>query len=126
MKDSLQKGFTLIELLVVIAVIGVLATIVLAAINPIEQLARGRDAGRINIVDTMGHAMGGFVASQASNYPAFSVTWQQALVDAKEISSLQSADKTNAGPCTVNAQNNICYDVTNDDEKYVLNNKIRY
>lgn len=39
-------GFTMIELLVVIAVIGVLAVAVLSAINPIEQINKGRDTGR--------------------------------------------------------------------------------
>lgn len=41
----LQKGFTLIELLIVIAVLGVLAVAVLSAINPIEQINRGKDTG---------------------------------------------------------------------------------
>lgn len=36
-------GFTMIELLVVIAIIGVLAVAVLAAMNPIEQINKGRD-----------------------------------------------------------------------------------
>lgn len=40
-----QAGFTMIELLIVIAVLGVLAVAVLAAINPIEQINRGRDTG---------------------------------------------------------------------------------
>ncbi len=35
----------MIELLIVIAVIGILAIAVLAAINPIEQINRGRDTG---------------------------------------------------------------------------------
>lgn len=39
-----RKGFTLVELLIVIALLGVLATAVLAAINPIEQINRSRDA----------------------------------------------------------------------------------
>ena len=52
MKDVLQKliqrsrasrGFTLIELLVVIAIIGILAVAVLSAINPLEQINKGRD-----------------------------------------------------------------------------------
>ncbi|MBU1085313.1 type II secretion system GspH family protein, partial [Patescibacteria group bacterium] len=46
MKFINKKGFTLIELLVVISLIGVLAVAVLSAINPIEQLNKGRDAGR--------------------------------------------------------------------------------
>jgi prepilin-type N-terminal cleavage/methylation domain-containing protein len=38
-------GFTMIELLIVIAILGILAVAVLAAINPIEQINRGRDTG---------------------------------------------------------------------------------
>lgn len=45
MKKLLNKGFTMIELLIVIAVLGVLAVAVLSAINPIEQINRGRDTG---------------------------------------------------------------------------------
>ena len=47
MKNFLKTGagFTMIELLIVIAVLGVLATAVLSAINPIEQINRGRDTG---------------------------------------------------------------------------------
>lgn len=38
-------GFTMIELLIVIAVLGILAVAVLSAINPIEQINRGKDTG---------------------------------------------------------------------------------
>lgn len=38
-----QAGFTMIELLIVISILGFLAVAVLAAINPIEQINRGRD-----------------------------------------------------------------------------------
>lgn len=41
LKSSL--GFTLVELLIVIALLGVIALIVIAAINPIEQANRARD-----------------------------------------------------------------------------------
>ncbi len=37
------KGFTLVELLIVIALLAVLATAILAAINPLEQANRARD-----------------------------------------------------------------------------------
>ena len=46
MTAYLKKGFTLIELLIVIAILGVLAVVILVAINPQEQLARGRGGGR--------------------------------------------------------------------------------
>ncbi len=38
-----RNGFTLIELLVVIAIIAILAVAVLSAINPLEQINKGRD-----------------------------------------------------------------------------------
>ena len=42
-KFKFSSGFTMIELLVVIAILGVLAMVVLGAINPLEQINRGRD-----------------------------------------------------------------------------------
>ncbi len=38
-----KRGFTLVELLIVIALLGVIALVVIAAINPIEQANRARD-----------------------------------------------------------------------------------
>ncbi len=40
-----KAGFTMIELLIVIAILGILAVAVLSAINPVEQINRGRDTG---------------------------------------------------------------------------------
>ncbi len=41
---SFRPGFTLVELLIVIGLLGAIALIVIAAINPIEQANRARDA----------------------------------------------------------------------------------
>ncbi|MFW6110089.1 MAG: prepilin-type N-terminal cleavage/methylation domain-containing protein [Patescibacteria group bacterium] len=38
-----EQGFTLIELLIVIVIIGILAVALLAAVDPLEQIRRGRD-----------------------------------------------------------------------------------
>ena len=43
---KIQKGFTLIELLVVIGVLGILASGLLATIDPLEQFRKGADSNR--------------------------------------------------------------------------------
>ena len=46
MVRSLPKGFTLIEILLVTAIIGLLAAIVIIAVNPTKQLGDARNAQR--------------------------------------------------------------------------------
>jgi len=107
---KLQKGFTLIELLIVMAVVGVLAGVVLVAINPSEQLARARDTQRKSIVGTMGRATQGYVTGQGlPAAPAISSTWQQRLVDAGDLRSVTTTTgNTICAPSSM-IQGNFCY-----------------
>lgn len=54
----MNKGFTLIEILVVIGIIGVLATVVLVAVNPARQFKQARDSQRVANVNTILNALG--------------------------------------------------------------------
>lgn len=63
-------GFTLIELMVIIAIIGVLATVVLLAIDPNEIMKKSRDAARASGVKYLQNALEVyFVTYQKYPYP---------------------------------------------------------
>ena len=115
----LSRGFTLIELLIVIAVIGVLAAVILVAIDPVEQLKRGRDAGRKSSVAQLGRALLAFYTNNSA-YPA-AAGWTgdpatNALVLSGDIKVIptQATPTTPLTECTPVAQriNNFCYKVT--------------
>ncbi|MGA1050454.1 MAG: prepilin-type N-terminal cleavage/methylation domain-containing protein, partial [Minisyncoccia bacterium] len=52
-----RKGFTLLEILLVIAAIGILAAIVLVAINPTRQIAQVRNAQRRSDINAIYKAL---------------------------------------------------------------------
>jgi len=54
---SIKKGFTLLEVLLVIAIIGILAAIVIVALNPNKQLGDTRNAQRKSDVNTILNAV---------------------------------------------------------------------
>ncbi len=62
------KGFTLLEILLVIAAIGILAAIVIIAINPQRQLAQVRDTTRLNDVNLLNKALEQYLIDEGS-YP---------------------------------------------------------
>ena len=111
-----SKGFTLIELLIVIAILGVLAAGVLVAIDPVEQIARGRDAGRKSVVGQIGRAFQAYYTAntayptiaQWTNVPATNV-----LVTSGEIKVIPSQNAPiPVTVCTGGSMvNNFCYKV---------------
>jgi len=117
------KGFTLVELLIVIAILGVLAAVVLVAINPAEQLARGRDASRLQEVAQLGHSVQAYYTAQGALLSTYTsgvaptamtnANWQAILVATLDISSVVTSPAGGTA-CTVgavpsSAQAGFCY-----------------
>ena len=103
-----QKGFTLVELLVVIAVLGVLAAAVLVAINPPEQLARGRDSGRVSAVTELGRGLTRYNTSQGK-YPSIGA-WMPELTSSSEVKT--APVNPDGSICTINVSGNYCYSLS--------------
>jgi prepilin-type N-terminal cleavage/methylation domain-containing protein len=120
---ALKKGFTLIELLIVMAILGVLAVVVLVAINPAEQLARARDAGRISGVNQIGRAVSAYFTANGclpgdtaggATCPS-SASWDQDLLNSEELNSIP-AQIDPAGSCTGGSDvQGWCYAFSGDE-----------
>ena len=96
-----KKGFTLIELLIVIVIIGLLAAVVIAAINPVESRNRAvdtglkSDAGQLYNAIERHYASKGYFPWQAAatdttslgtgGVAALGTTWMTALSTTSEI-----------------------------------------
>lgn len=94
-----QAGFTMIELLIVIAILGILAVAVLAAINPIEQINRGRDTGSRSDAEQLISAIDRYYAFNGY-YP-----WQTGAADTLNVAldwtKFDDTAPTDASTCTV-------------------------
>ncbi|MFH2118133.1 MAG: type II secretion system protein [Candidatus Paceibacterota bacterium] len=93
-------GFTMIELLIVIAILGILAVAVLSAINPIEQINRGRDTGTRSDAEQLISAIDRYYAFNGY-YP-----WQTGAADTTNVALSWVAFNTetlfdSGGTCTV-------------------------
>lgn len=119
---SISKGFTLIELLVVIAVLGVLAAIVLLAVNPGEQLARARDTNRVSAVTQIGRSLQSYYTANNGIYPDIDdagITtpagpdWLITLQNSQDLKTIPT-NPAGAATCdtvspVVNVENGWCY-----------------
>lgn len=106
-----KHGFTLIELLIVMAILGVLAVVVLVAINPVQQLARTRDAGRKSGVAQLGRSLEAYYTSHGGSYIDEAPNWVDELTASGEISTVPSEiANTLSTECAVNSHSGWCYD----------------
>lgn len=69
-----RQGFTLIELLVVIGIIGILAAVVLVAVNPGRQFASARDTQRRADLYSLTNAIYQYAAEHNGNLPTVITT----------------------------------------------------
>ncbi len=100
-----NKGFTLIELLIVIALLGALAVGLLAAIDPFEQLKKGRDTSTRNTTAEFYNASIRYYSTNG-NFPwnkggtdnsfAAAVTMTEAIISATALPDMITAGELKA------------------------------
>lgn len=71
-----KHGFTLLEVLLVVALLGILAAIVIVAINPARQVAQANNAQRQADVNTILNAVYQYAVDNSGSIPATITTTQ--------------------------------------------------
>lgn len=117
-KTYVASGFTLVELVIVIAILSILLTITLAAINPLEQFAKARDAGRIAAVNGLSKAVLGYETRVSTNLPPSS-TWISDLSANGDLNGTirypDNPNITSSSACATNNQNGYCYNASGNN-----------
>lgn len=114
-----SAGFTLIELLIVIAILGTLAVVVLIALNPLQQMARTRDSGRISTLSQLGHSMEAYATTHNGEYPTatgHTADWMTYyLQDSGELSTVPKTLNYSVGTASsCGGENGWCYTTYGD------------
>lgn len=112
-----KKGFTLVELLIVIALLGVLATAVLAAINPLEQANRSRDSRMKSDASQLLAAIDRYYVA-IGHFPWY----EQGVTTDEDAMNFTDAKDTTIGICNAAAGQNGC---PNDPGLLITNNELK-
>jgi len=70
MFKKLQEGFTLIELLIAIGIIGIMASVVLVGIDPLDKINAANDSKVQRDINAIANAMESYAATHDGTYAA--------------------------------------------------------
>lgn len=116
MKKAWNKGFTLIELLVVIAVLGILAAVVLVAINPQARIQDARNSGVRSDIGQIGSALEAYFTENSGAYPATLA----ALETDGQLKNLPTAPTGRDASCDIDAGADYGYVAGTSGDEYAV------
>jgi prepilin-type N-terminal cleavage/methylation domain-containing protein len=109
-----NKGFTLLEILLVVAAIGILAGIVIIAINPSKQLGDTNNAARRTDVNTMINAVYQYALDNNGTFPSGIPGGPGADGPANYPRVLGTAGSGCDSTCTATSTQAACVDLSSD------------